>query len=140
MLEVAINTLVYLMLVMLPGIAMVMLELATWKRRLAKFGAPPAGHHRGTLLSFIFFSLAFMALSWLYTGLATLVAVGFFLLVYLGRMTGLLDFGLTNLVNFKEMAWSRKQQARDGFAAASWLVLPAVIFFEAGHVRLAIAR
>ena len=120
---------------------MVVLELATWKRRLVKFGAPPAGHHAGTALSFVLCSLAYVALSWLHTGLATLLAAGFFLLIFLGSMTGgLLDFGLTNLVNFKDMAWSRKQQARDGFALASWLVLPIVIFVEFGQLGTALAR
>ncbi len=126
---------------MLPGIAVVTLELATWKRHLAKFGAPPPGHHMGTLLSFVLCSLAYIALSWLHTGLATLLAAGFFFMVFLGYMTaGLLDFGLTNLVNFKGMAWSRKQQARDGFALASWLVLPIVMFFEFGHLGPALAH
>ncbi|HEY5993933.1 MAG TPA: hypothetical protein VIU46_04945 [Gallionellaceae bacterium] len=130
--EINIDTLIYFTLAMLPGLALALVEWIDWKRRPTTLGAPPPGHHQGTLFCFALFSFAYLALSWRFSGIVSGIFACIVFLVFMDAMT-LNLLGHMNIFRRKGITWSRRQQIRDGFVMASFLVLPIVLFIEAGH-------
>lgn len=106
-------------LVLLPGVVVLILVRADWKQHLAKYGPPPAGHHKGTLIFALLWSLSYILLGWQFPRFFGGLVGAVVLLIFFDSMT----FGL---VGFKSMGWSRKQQVRDGFVLACLFVLPVV--------------
>ena len=106
--------------VLLPGVFVLILIRSGWKQHLAKYGPPPAGHHKGTVISFLLWSLSYILLGWQFPQLfGGLVAAVVFLYI--------LDSYTFCIIGFNSMGWSRKQQIRDGFVLAVLFVFPIVL-------------
>lgn len=114
--------------VLSPGVLMVVVASLNWKKHVAKFGPPPAGHHWGTFASFLLWSSGYVLLGWLFPQMLIVL----FLLPLLPAILDALTSGLISLgfPTLKSMPWSRKQQARDGFMLASLFVFPLALLLN----------
>lgn len=118
-----------MVLVILPGVAIVLFGMLglDWKQRIAKYGAPPPRHHWGTFIAFLVPSLVYVSAGWVYPD--DFAGVVFLLLLILA-LDKLLFIDLIRF-NFRELEWSRRQQARDGFVLATLFVFPEVFLHVA---------